>query len=83
MCSYDHRGVGIQAEKNSSSTMRSPAGIEPTTYPMRCRSGVGSIPAGVPIFEDEFCSTLPSLKFDMCMISARIKTHFSFKMSTH
>ncbi len=36
----------------------------------RHRTGVGSIPAGGPIV-DEFFPTVPSLNFDMCIISTR------------
>ena len=39
-------------------------------------SRIGSIPAGGPIVDDEFHSTIPGLNFDMCMISTRIKAYF-------
>ena len=39
----------------------------------------GSIPAGKPIVDDEFFSTVPGLSCDMCLISIRIKTRLVFR----
>ena len=41
--------------------------------------GVGSTPAEKPIADGDFFSTVPTLNFDMSMISIRIKTHLVFR----
>ena len=43
-------------------------------------SSSSSIPAGGAIVHDVFFSTVPGVNFDMCMISARIKTHCPSKI---